>query len=122
MLQADFNSTFLVFNYSVYDAGGIVGYLDSDAMVLGESVTGNYALTFTIDNLPVADGNTMNILIEQNAGLIGRADGVAILSDVVSTTLLSLTLPEAVDTKIILEVTTTTNPIGNDNPFVFISE
>ena len=122
MLQADFNSTFLDFNYSVIDTGGIVGDLNSDAMVLGESVTGNYALTFTIDNLPVADGNTMNILIEQNAGLIGQADGVAILSDVEYATSLSLSLPEAVENKIYLDVTTTTNPIGNVNPFVFISE
>ena len=85
-------------------------------------MTGNYALTFTIDNLPVADGNTMYIQIEENAALIGQADGVAILSDVEYATSLSLTLPEAVDTKIFLEVTTTTNPIGNVNPFVFISE
>jgi hypothetical protein len=118
----NFTSNFHNYDISFESTGGLVGQLDSDALMLIEELDVTYEVNFSILNVTVADGNTMNILVEEIGTLIGDASGVAFLTGLTYTSSITQVLPEEDNTKIFLDLNAMNNPIGTINPFIFIQE
>jgi hypothetical protein len=118
----NFTSNFHNYDISFESTGGLVGQLNSDGLMLIEELDVTYEVNFSILNVTVADGNTMNILVEEIGTLIGDASGVAFLTGLTYTSSITQVLPEEDNTKIFLDLNAMNNPIGTINPFIFIQE
>lgn len=116
------NSTIHDYEFTIDSTGGLVGYMDDESFLIVEELAVSYDVTLSIVDVPVGDGNTMYVYIRDNGTFIGDASGLAFLTGLTSNTTITQVLPEEDNLKIFLEISAMNNPIGTNNPFVFIQE
>ncbi len=116
------NSTVHDYEFRIDSTGALVGYMDDESLLIAEELTVSYDVNLSVVNVPVGDGNTMNFYVQDNGTFIGDASGIAFLTGLTSNTTITQVIPVEDDTKIYHSIYSMNNPIGTNNPFVFIQE
>jgi hypothetical protein len=116
------NSTVHDYEFRIDSTGALVGYMDDDSFLIAEELTVSYDVNLSVVNVPVGDGNTMNFYVQDNGTFIGDATGIAFLTGLTANTTITPVIPVEDDTKIYHSIYSMNNPIGTNNPFVFIQE
>ena len=122
MSLENLNSSVHDYEITLANTAGLVGFMDDESILIVEELAVSYDVSFSVVDVPVGDGNTMYVYVLDNGTFIGDARGLAFLTGLTYTSSITQVMPVEDNQKIFLEISAMNNPIGTNNPFVFIQE
>ncbi|MFZ9139150.1 MAG: collagen-like triple helix repeat-containing protein [Bacilli bacterium] len=119
-ILTDITSNYHDYYINIDSIGGVIGFLDDEALALVENTLSATTVNIEIDNISVAEGKTLHIWIQENGALIGDAEGVAIFTNMVRTIEATVTIPAFFGETIVGGNQSMLRDVGTANPFIFI--